>query len=174
MDQAVVCYHTVEAIEMSLSIRRATPDDETVLVAFNAALAWETEHKRLRPDVLSAGVRAVFTDSARGFYTMAEDAGEIVGQMMVTYEWSDWRNGWFWWVQSVYVREDARRKGVFRSLYKEVQQQAISDPTVIGIRLYVERDNIRAQATYRSLGMTETTYGLMEEYPLPGRSSEIS
>jgi ribosomal protein S18 acetylase RimI-like enzyme len=159
---------------MSLSIRRATPDDEAVLVAFNAALAWETEHKRLRPDVLSAGVRAVFTDSARGFYTMAEDAGEIVGQMMVTYEWSDWRNGWFWWVQSVYVREDARRKGVFRSLYKEVQRQAIADPTVIGIRLYVESDNIRAQATYRALGMTETTYGLMEEYPLPGRSSEIS
>lgn len=158
---------------MSLTIRQANPDDEAVLVAFNAALAWETEHKRLRPEVLLEGVRAVFADKSRGFYTMAEDAGEIVGQMMVTFEWSDWRNGWFWWVQSVYVKEDARRKGVFRALYKEVQKQAIADPTVIGIRLYFERDNLRAQATYRSLGMTETTYGMMEEYPLPGRSSDI-
>lgn len=158
---------------MSLTIRQANPDDEAVLVAFNAALAWETEHKRLRPEVLLEGVRAVFADKSRGFYTMAEDAGEIVGQMMVTFEWSDWRNGWFWWVQSVYVKEDARRKGVFRALYKEVQKQAIADPTVIGIRLYFERDNLRAQATYRSLGMTETTYGMMEEYPLPGRLSDI-
>jgi ribosomal protein S18 acetylase RimI-like enzyme len=118
-------------------------------------------------------VRAVFKDASRGFYTVALDAGEIVGQMMVTYEWSDWRNGWFWWVQSVYVREDARRQGVFRTLYREVQRQAIADPTVIGIRLYVESDNLRAQSTYRALGMSETTYGLMEEYPLPGRQSEI-
>jgi hypothetical protein len=101
---------------MSLMIRRATAADETVLVAFNAALAFETEHKRLRPEILLAGVRAVFSDSSRGFYTVAEEEGEIVGQMMVTYEWSDWRNGWFWWVQSVYVRGDARRKGVFRML----------------------------------------------------------
>jgi ribosomal protein S18 acetylase RimI-like enzyme len=158
---------------MSLTIRRATAADETVLVAFNAALAFETEHKRLRPEILLAGVRAVFSDSSRGFYTVAEEAGEIVGQMMVTYEWSDWRNGWFWWVQSVYVRDDARRKGVFRSLYQEVQRQAIADPTVIGLRLYVESDNLRAQSTYRALGMTETTYGLMEEYPLPGRQKEI-
>lgn len=158
---------------MSLTIRRATQEDESVLVAFNAALAWETEHKRLRSEVLLAGVRAVFVDSARGFYTVAEEAAEIVGQMMVTYEWSDWRNGWFWWVQSVYVREDARRKGVFRSLYEEVQCQAIADPTVIGLRLYVESDNLRAQSTYRALGMSQTTYGLMEEYPLPGRPSEI-
>ena len=158
---------------MSLTIRRADPSDEAILVAYNAALAWETEHKRLRPEVLAAGVRAVFADTSRGFYTLAEDAGEIVGQMMVTYEWSDWRNGWFWWVQSVYVRDDARRKGVFRALYQDVQRQAALDPTVIGLRLYVERDNIRAQATYRALGMTETSYGLMEEYPLPGRNSEI-
>jgi GNAT superfamily N-acetyltransferase len=158
---------------MSLMIRRATSNDEAVLVAFNAALAWETEHKRLRPEVLLAGVRAVFADKSRGFYTVAEEAGEIIGQMMVTYEWSDWRNGWFWWVQSVYVREDARRKGVFRSLYKEVQHQAITDSSVIGLRLYVESDNLRARETYRALGMTQTTYGMMEEYPLPGRASEI-
>lgn len=158
---------------MSLMIRRAAPDDLAVLVAFNAALAWETEHKRLRLDVLETGVRAVFDDPARGFYTVAEDLGEIIGQMMVTFEWSDWRNGWFWWIQSVYIREDARRRGVFRSLYREVQRQASSDPGVIGLRLYVEHENIRAQATYRALGMTETSYGLMEEYPLPGRASSI-
>src|SRR5215471_11027377 len=158
---------------MSLMIRRATPADESVLVAFNIALAWETEHKRLRPDVLTVGVRAVFADAARGFYTVAEEAGEIIGQMMVTFEWSDWRNGWFWWVQSVYVREDARRKGVFRALYREIERQAASDPTVIGLRLYFETDNARAQATYRSLGMTDTTYGMMEVYPLPGRVSNI-
>jgi ribosomal protein S18 acetylase RimI-like enzyme len=162
-----------EAFDMSVTIRRANRDDEDVLVAFNAALAWETEHKRLRPEVLLAGVRAVFSDSMRGFYTVAEEAGEIIGQMMVTYEWSDWRNGWFWWVQSVYVREDSRRKGIFRSLYREVQRQAVADSAVIGLRLYVESDNLRAQSTYRALGMTETTYGLMEEYPLPGRLSEI-
>jgi len=159
---------------MGLTIRRAVPADEGVLVAFNAALAWETEHKRLRADVLTAGVRAVFADAARGFYTLAlDEAGAAVGQMMVTFEWSDWRNGWFWWVQSVYVRADARRKGVFRALYKEVERQAAADPTVIGLRLYVERDNARAQATYRALGMTDTTYGVMEEYPLPGRKSDL-
>jgi ribosomal protein S18 acetylase RimI-like enzyme len=158
---------------MSTTIRRATPDDLDVLVKFNAALAWETEHKRLRPEILTAGVKAVFADASRGFYTVAEHAGEVVGQMMVTFEWSDWRNGWFWWVQSVYVREDARRLGVFRSLYREVQRLAVADRDVIGIRLYVERENVRAQATYRALGMTDTTYGMMEEYPLPGRSSDI-
>ena len=159
---------------MSLTIRRATPADEGVLVAFNAALAWETEHKRLRPDVLTAGVRAVFADAARGFYTLAlDETGAAVGQMMVTFEWSDWRNGWFWWVQSVYVREDARRRGVFRALYKEVERQAAADPGVIGLRLYVERENARAQTTYRALGMTDTTYGMMEVYPLPGRKSEL-
>ena len=158
---------------MSLTIRRATAADEGVLVEFNAALAWETEHKRLRPEVLTTGVRAVFADPAKGFYTVAEEGGAVVGQMMVTFEWSDWRNGWFWWVQSVYVREDARRGGVFRALYKEIERQAAADPAVIGIRLYVESDNTRAQATYRSLGMASTTYGVMEEYPLPGRESKL-
>ena len=88
--------------------------------------------------------------------------------MMVTFEWSDWRNGWFWWVQSVYVRADAPRGGVFRALYREIERRAAADPKVIGLRLYFERDNTRAQATYRALGMTDTTYGLMERYPAAG------
>jgi len=159
---------------MKLTIRRAKPTDEAVLVTFNTAIAWETEHKRLDLAILTAGVRAVFADGARGFYTVAEnEAGEVVGQMMVTFEWSDWRNGWFWWVQSVYVREDARRAGVFRALYREIERQATADPTVIGLRLYFERDNTRAQDTYRALGMTDTTYGMMETYPLTGRESHV-
>ncbi len=159
---------------MSLTIRRATLADEAVLVAFNAALAWETEHKRLRPDVLTAGVRAVFADPTRGFYTVVvNEAGEVVGQMMVTFEWSYWRNGWFWWIQSVFVRDDARRGGVFRELYQEIRRQAAADPGVIGLRLYVEEDNERARATYAAQGMTLTTYGMMEEYPLPGRASDL-
>src|SRR4051794_21590053 len=158
---------------MTLTIRRATAADEPVLVAFNTAIAWETERKTLSPDTLTAGVRAVFADPARGFYTVAERGGEVVGQMMVTFEWSDWRNGWFWWVQSVYVRADARRAGVFRSLYRAIEGRAAADPTVIGLRLYFERDNTRAQATYRALGMADTTYGVMEVYPLTGRAAHI-
>lgn len=158
---------------MAVTTRRATAADEAVLVAFNAAIALETEHKRLDPAVLAAGVRAVLNDSARGFYTVAERGGEVVGQLMVTFEWSDWRNGWFWWVQSVYVRADARRGGVFRTLYRAIEAEAAADPTVIGLRLYFERANTRAQETYRALGMSDTGYGMMEVYPLPGRDSHI-
>lgn len=159
---------------MTLTIRRATPADAPVLVAFNAAIAWETEHKRLDPAVLAAGVGAVLADPARGFYTVAERGGEVVGQMMITYEWSDWRNGWFWWIQSVYVAEIARREGVFRALYRAIEQRAAADPSVIGLRLYFESENARAQATYRALGMSDTAYGMMEVYPLPGRDSHVS
>jgi GNAT superfamily N-acetyltransferase len=158
---------------MTLSVRRATPADEPVLVAFNTLIAWETEHKKLDPSVLTAGVRAVLADPSRGFYTVVERAGEVVGQMMITFEWSDWRNGWFWWIQSVYVREDARRGGVFRALYRAIEEQAAADPSVIGLRLYFETDNARARSTYRSMGMADTTYGMMEVYPLPGRNSHV-
>ncbi|MBM3981771.1 MAG: GNAT family N-acetyltransferase [Planctomycetes bacterium] len=158
---------------MSLTIRPATAADEAVLVAFNTAIAWETERKRLDPAVLSAGVRAVLADPARGFYTVAESGGEVVGQIMVTFEWSDWRNGWFWWVQSVYVAEGARRGGVFRALYRAIESRAAADPAVIGLRLYFEADNTRAQATYRALGMADTSYGMMELYPLAGRAAHV-
>jgi GNAT superfamily N-acetyltransferase len=159
---------------MTLNVRRAVPADLAVLVEFNLAIAWETEHKRLNRDVLTTGIRAVLADPARGFYTVAVDErGEVVGQMMITFEWSDWRNGWFWWVQSVYVREDARRSGVFRALYASIERQAAADPEVIGLRLYFDRENTRAQATYRALGMSDTNYGMMEVYPLPGRNSDV-
>jgi ribosomal protein S18 acetylase RimI-like enzyme len=158
---------------MNLTIRRATAADVPVLVAFNTAIAWETEDTRLDPAVLTAGVGAVLADPARGFYTVAERDGEVVGQMLITFEWSDWRNGWFWWVQSVYVRADARRGGVFRALYRATERSAAADPTVIGLRLYFDVDNARAQSTYRALGMSDTSYGMMEVYPLPGREAHL-
>lgn len=159
---------------MIVSIRRAIPADEAVLAEFNAALAWESEQKRLDAQVLLAGVRAVLADANKGFYTVAERGGEVVGQVLVTFEWSDWRNGWFWWIQSVYVRSDARRGGVFRELFRAVQRQAEADPAVIGLRLYLERDNARARQTYRALGMSDTPYELLETYPLANRPGHVT
>jgi GNAT superfamily N-acetyltransferase len=111
-------------------------------------------------------VKAGLADPDKCRYFLAEDAGAVVGQMAVTREWSDWRNGWFWWIQSVYVRADARRRGVFRTLFDHVRQAASSDPEVIGLRLYVDRDNHAAQQTYLRLGLIETGYLIRERYPL--------
>jgi ribosomal protein S18 acetylase RimI-like enzyme len=159
---------------MNRAIRPATPADAPTVAAANAALALETEGKRLDPATLAAGVAAVLADPAKGWYTVVEDAGRVVGQCLVTLEWSDWRNGWFWWVQSVYVAPHVRRTGVFRDLYRHLEAAAVARPDVIGIRLYVERDNARAQATYESLGLEEEPYNLMARYPLPGRESAVT
>jgi GNAT superfamily N-acetyltransferase len=147
---------------MPLSIRRAAVADASTIAEFNRRMAWETEHKTLDQHTLAKGVAAVLADHAKGFYLIAEFGGESVGQLLVTPEWSDWRDGWFWWVQSVYVREDARRRGVFRGLFEEVVRLAGEAGDVVGVRLYVERDNARAQRTYGSLGMAETGYRLYE------------
>lgn len=149
------------------TVRPATPADAVTITAFNLALALETESKRLDPATLAAGVAACLADPAKGFYRMAEQGGDIVGQLLVTTEWSDWRNGWFWWIQSVYVAPAVRRGGVFRALYHHVESAAAADPAVIGIRLYVERDNARAQAVYAALGLTLEPYLVMERCPLP-------
>lgn len=156
---------------MDLTIRPATPADEDTVVRFNAALAWESEHKTLHEPTLRAGVRALLADRHKGFYTLAERGGAVVGQTLITFEWSDWRNGWYWWIQSVYVAAEARRGGVFRALYGHLKEQAQADPTVIGLRLYVETDNARARRTYAELGMEEEPYLLMGLYPLPGREA---
>ena len=158
---------------MSRTVRPAARADCATLVAFNAALALETEGKRLDPATLAAGVAAALNDPAKGHYAVAEEGGAVVGQCLVTLEWSDWRNGWFWWIQSVYVLPAARRTGVFRDLYRHLEADAAARPDVIGIRLYVERDNARAQATYSSLGLVEEPYALMARYPLPGRADTI-
>ena len=158
---------------MGIAIRPAGPADAAVIADFNARLAEESEGKRLDPEVLLAGVRAVLADRHKGFYTLAERDGAVIGQVLVTFEWSDWRNGWYWWIQSVYVRADSRRSGVFRALFAHLHAAALADPGVIGLRLYVERANERARRTYRALGLVEEGYDLMGLYPLPGRMSAI-
>lgn len=156
---------------MALHIRAGTLADEVVVAAFNAAMAMETEGKTLHEPTLRAGVRAALADPAKGFYLLAERGGEVVGQAFVTFEWSDWRNGWYWWIQSVYVAPAARRTGVFRALFDHIRRLALADPTVIGLRLYVEHANAAAQAVYTALGMAAEPYQLMGVYPLPGKES---
>ena len=146
-----------------IAIRRAGAADAQTLVDFNCAMALETERKELLPGVIGAGVRALLANPAAGFYVLAEAGGRVVGALMLTKEWSDWRNGSFWWIQSVYVRPEHRRRGVYRQLYRHVQQLAASDSAVCGFRLYVERENSAAQAAYRALGMSETHYRVFEE-----------
>ena len=146
-----------------MRIRLATPADAEVLVEFNCAMASETEGKSLLPEVIGSGVRGLLASPASGFYLIAENPGRVAGSLLITKEWSDWRNGDFWWIQSVYVRPELRRQGVYRRLYRHVQELAASDPRVCGFRLYVERENERAQETYRKLGMKETRYLVFEE-----------
>jgi ribosomal protein S18 acetylase RimI-like enzyme len=149
-----------------MRIRPATAQDLDVLCDFNARLAWESEGKRLDDTVLRPGVQALLTDPSKGRYFVAESEGRIVGQLAFTYEWSDWRNGWFWWIQSVYVHPDHRRHGIFTSLCRHLEERAVAEKDVIGIRLYVEAENDKAQATYDKLGLMKTTYGVREKYPL--------
>ena len=147
---------------MTVSIRPARPDDAEVVADFNARLAADTEDLVLDRARLLAGVRAVLADPGKGFYTMAERAGAPVGQLLITREWSDWRNGDFWWIQSVFVVPEARGAGVFRALYEHVDRLARERGDVCGLRLYVERHNDRAQRTYERLGMQRTVYDMFE------------
>jgi len=149
-------------IQTAALVRDAIAADLAFLADCNAAMALETEHKALDRSVLERGISAVFERPQRGFYLVAERAGERLGCLLVTFEWSDWRNGDWWWLQSVYVVPDGRRGGVFRALHDEVWLRLRRRPDVVGLRLYVERDNSRAQATYSSLGMAETAYRLFE------------
>lgn len=146
-----------------MRVRQATRADAPILIEFNCAMALETERKELLPEVIGAGVRALLANPAAGFYVVAEAEGRTVGALLVTKEWSDWRNGTFWWIQSVYVRPELRRQGVYKALYRHVKEMAAKDPGVCGFRLYVERENTRAQSTYTSLGMQETSYRVFEE-----------
>jgi len=147
----------------TIRVREAQAQDRAILVEFNAAMALETEDKALDPSVLSAGVGAVLAEPQRGFYLIAECAGAVAGCLMITFEWSDWRNGDWWWLQSVYIVPAFRRRGVFRALYMQVERLAAAAPRVVGVRLYVERDNALAQHTYASLGLRETHYRMLEK-----------
>ena len=152
-------------------IRAAEPADAALLAQWAQAMAWETEHKRLDPATVEAGVAAGLADPAKARYFVAmEDApvaghetlGIPVGTLMLTSEWSDWRNGAWWWIQSVYVPADHRRRGVFAALYRHVEAQARATPGVVGLRLYVERANRAAQRTYAAQGMVDAGYALYE------------
>ncbi|MEL6949194.1 MAG: GNAT family N-acetyltransferase [Pseudomonadota bacterium] len=146
---------------MTITIRDAVPDDVTAIALYNAAMALETEVKALDLEVLTAGVRSLLEDDNRGRYWVAESDGNPIGQVMITREWSDWRNAWFWWLQSVYIAPDFRRRGVFRALYEHVREQARS-ANACGLRLYVEHDNTAAADTYRALGMIDAGYAMLE------------
>lgn len=146
-----------------IKIRQAMSKDLATLVDFNIRMAGETENKQLDAEVVTSGVKTVLDDSKYGFYLVAEDKGKVVGSLMVTTEWSDWRNGAFWWIQSVYVEPEFRRCGVFKALYAEVRERVRKTERVCGCRLYVERDNTTAQATYARVGLVETNYKIFEE-----------
>jgi len=147
---------------MQFIIRDAAPADATKIANYNSRMAEETEGRALESGLIGPGVVQVLADKSKGRYWVAESAGAIVGQLMVTYEWSDWRNATFWWIQSVYVPLEHRRKGVFSALYRHVESLAAAEPGVCGLRLYVEHDNNRAQQTYKALGMGKTSYLVME------------
>ena len=130
---------------MTLSIRKAKPADASTIVDFNRRMALETEQKVLEPEIVAAGVAAALADPHKAVYFVAEEDQHIVGQLSITLEWSDWRNGWLWWMQSVYVRPEARRRGVFRALFEHVEGLARGDPGVVGLRLYGEEGNRAAR-----------------------------
>lgn len=156
---------------MTLRIRDAEPADARLLAQWAQAMALETEHKQLDAQAVQAGVVAGIADNAKARYFVAmqdaplagrETIGIAVGTLMLTREWSDWRNGDWWWIQSVYVAPEHRRQGVFAALYRHVEQRAHATPGVIGLRLYVERDNAVAQRTYAALGMHDAGYAMYE------------
>ena len=146
-----------------IRVRTAEVKDIDTIAELNLAMAWETEQKRLTPATLRRGICAVLDDSDYGFYVVAEAEDQVVGCLMITYEWSDWRNGRFWWIQSLYVRPQFRHRGVFKHLHDFVQARAREHAEVCGIRLYVEQSNHIAQHAYRQIGMHPTTYQMYEE-----------
>lgn len=145
-----------------IHVRDATPADAAIIAEFNRRLAWESEGKRLDAEVLARGVRLALEKPEMCRYILAEVDRQVVGQTMLTYEWSDWRAGVFWWIQSVFVVAEQRGQGVFRALFEHVQNLARSTPEVCGLRLYVEHQNAAAQATYQRLGMTPSGHFLYE------------
>ena len=146
---------------MKFEIRDATPADGETIANYNSMMAEETEGRPLASDVIGPGVSGLLNDVNKGRYWVAEADGEIIGQIMVTYEWSDWRNGKIWWIQSVFVHPDQRRAGVFSALYRHVESLARQDGAC-GLRLYVEHENLRAMKTYETLGMVNPNYQVME------------
>jgi ribosomal protein S18 acetylase RimI-like enzyme len=153
-------------------IRDAAAADLDLLAQWAQAMAWETEHKRLDPDTIHEGIAAGIADTGKARYFVAmhdvplaggETLGVAVGTLMLTREWSDWRNGDWWWIQSVYVAPEHRRRGVFAALYRHVEARARAAPGVVGLRLYVEKVNAAAQRSYAALGMRDAGYAMYEQ-----------
>ena len=147
---------------MELKIRRANLADAPVIADLNIRLAEESEHLRLDRACVAAGVEALLSDPGKGIYYVAECNGSVVGQLMITYEWSDWRNGNLWWIQSVYVKEQFRAQGVFKALFRHLENLARASDGVAGLRLYMHADNVRARKTYERLGMKNSDYEVFE------------
>ena len=140
-----------------MKIRRARKDDVRAITAQNILLAQESEHMRLNPRTIHAGVKQLIADQSKGFYLVAEEQGTIIGQLMITVEWSDWRNKPIWWVQSVFVQQAWRRKGVFTRLLRDVQKRARSQHVAF-LRLYAHHDNRPALRVYRKTGWKQEPY----------------
>lgn len=145
-----------------MNIRKALNKDIDVIARYNYNLAYETENKILDMNILTRGVEAIIKDENKGIYHVCEINGEVVGQIMYTFEWSDWRNGTFLWIQSAYVNKEFRGMGVFKALYKFIRDIAENDNNICGIRLYVEKENTIAKKTYKNIGMKECNYYIYE------------
>ncbi len=150
---------------MEIRVRKAEISDHEDIYENNLAMARETEGMDLEKVTVRKGTGAILDDAGKGFYLVAEAHGDITGQLMVTYEWSDWRNADLWWIQSVYVKPEYRRKGVYKMLYRHLLSMAGKDPGVCGVRLYVEKANRAAQEAYLALGMTRSEYLMYEAKP---------
>lgn len=149
-------------------IRFATISDLETIVLFNLEMAMETENLQLDRETVTSGVESALNDSSKGFYLLAEIEGQVIGQLLITSEWSDWRNATIWWIQSVYIKPEFRGKKIFASLYSQIIDMAQKDGTISGIRLYVDSDNNDAQAVYDKLGMHQSHY-LMYEYEIEAK-----
>jgi len=146
-----------------LIVSKAITNDAQILAQFNIAMARETEGLKLDLPTVLAGVHGVLEETAHGFYLVARLAGEVVGALLITYEWSDWRNGVIWWIQSVYVFPEYRKQGVFRTLFKHIENLARADPQVKALRLYVMQNNNTGQRVYHNLGMNDSGYIVFEK-----------
>jgi ribosomal protein S18 acetylase RimI-like enzyme len=143
-------------------IRKAKQEDLSVLVDFQLNMALETENIKLDKEVLTKGMKAVLNDDTKGQYFIAEMGGVVSGSLMITYEWSDWRNGMIWWIQSVYVSPQFRGQKVYSALYNYIKETVLADPSLRGIRLYVDKTNLKAQQVYTTLGMNGEHYATFE------------
>ncbi len=147
---------------MDMNIRPASLSDIESIVSFNVSMALETEKKHLNEEIASSGVRRLMMQAQYGFYIIAEVDNKPAGQQMITYEWTDWRDGLFWWIQSVYVKPEYRGKGIYKALYDYILRESKKDPDVKGVRLYVDKSNHSAKAVYEKLGMSKAHYDMYE------------